>query len=907
MDSPKEIEEEYSIIDAAQPVLSERKTALLQKALLERPITRITPSRHINRSRKMANSSSILSMISSLPASGAKPGGISSGRPIVTSSTPRESNVVQEQIKANDKPFKTLDSVIPKKDETNQANTQVLGEVKNNLTPSSYSETPVKPTPVTGQKLVHTNLFGNKENKPSSASVAMTSSMLVTQPQIPFGQSQSKVFSFSSSKEISYGASHKVEHIPQTEITKPNSSITSSSPFTLKISNNSQATSPTSDSSVQAKSPLSSLTNMVTGFVDIDTLPRISPEKSTIIVPKISTNQPFQFSIPVSDPNKTIQNSVTTVSMTQSSNMSPTDSVAGKNLFGGSTSSQKTSLISESTVQKPIFSEDSTPTKSMFGGNTKTKNMFGGDSTTKSSFGGGSTTTKNIFGADSSSSKIIFGLDSTVGKALSSVGDFTPVKNIFSSDTSTVTKNTSESDSTKSKVAFGKDIGTAKSSFGNDSTTSTVFVKDVSLPQSISDSDLNAIKSSSNVDINVSKSATDLSSYSSKLSVDVSKVTTTNVNQNVSSGIKSSPVHSTSGPSKTVFSSGNSNTTKSVFGVEPIIIQTESLAPTEIENVSSTVTVTTEDSSQVESSSDLFGGLNLGSPTTTQTKPGANMFGEGSNKFGSSNVDTVSTEITSAQKQTEESPNVFGNATTVASSFNFAAAGASLFTGQSKSESTSTVTSSPTKTDTTALNFGQLTVSATETPPASNTIQVMTKAAAFSFSLPQSTTPTATSTFSFAQAASSISSTVSDDKNTKINLTFGQPSVTTASSIFGGFNTQPATTSTSTSIFGSPPASTTPQTSFSFAIASTTPPQTSFFGNKPSIFGTPPATTTNSFFGQSSPATTTSVFGQPSVTTPVFGQAAASPTSSPFGSSSGFGAKPTFGQSGGSLFGQSPR
>lgn len=184
-------------------------------------------------------------------------------------------------------------------------------------------------------------------------------------------------------------------------------------------------------------------------------------------------------------------------------------------------------------------------------------------------------------------------------------------------------------------------------------------------------------------------------------------------------------------------------------------------------------------------------------------------------------------------------------------------------------------------------------------------------ASTFRFAPPNTTVTsnvTTSDTFSFGQLASTVTTTTASDKNTKITLSFGNPqtAVSTSTPEFSGFTT--SQTTAQSSLFGQPVTTTSttntaPETCFSFTISTTAPPQNSFFGNKTNMFGTPTTTTTaSSIFGQtvSSPASTAnSPFGQ---TASVFGQAASS--TSPFGSSSAFNTKPAFGQSGGSLFGQ---
>lgn len=189
------------------------------------------------------------------------------------------------------------------------------------------------------------------------------------------------------------------------------------------------------------------------------------------------------------------------------------------------------------------------------------------------------------------------------------------------------------------------------------------------------------------------------------------------------------------------------------------------------------------------------------------------------------------------------------------------------------------------------------------------------KAATSSFHFAQPITTTASnitpssSTFSFGQLASTVTTTVAGDKNTKITLSFGNPQSTpsTNAPMFSGFTTPQ--TVVQSSLFGQTVSTTSttntmPETSFSFTVSTNAPPQNSFFGNKTNLFGTPTTTSASSIFGQpmSSPTSTAnSLFGQS--TPSVFGQATS--PASPFGSSSAFNTKPTFGQSGGSLFGQS--
>lgn len=183
----------------------------------------------------------------------------------------------------------------------------------------------------------------------------------------------------------------------------------------------------------------------------------------------------------------------------------------------------------------------------------------------------------------------------------------------------------------------------------------------------------------------------------------------------------------------------------------------------------------------------------------------------------------------------------------------------------------------------------------------------------FHFAQPNTTvasniTPSS-STFSFGQLASTVTTAVAGDENTKITLSFGNPQSTasTSASMFSGFTT-PQTVAQS-NLFGQSVSTTSTtntisETCFSFSVSTTSPPQNSFFGGKTNLFGAPTTTSASNMFGQSmsSPASTAnSLFGQS--TPSVFGQATS--PASPFGSSSAFNTKPTFGQSGGSLFGQS--
>uniref|UniRef100_A0A1B6DTN8 Nucleoporin Nup159/Nup146 N-terminal domain-containing protein n=2 Tax=Clastoptera arizonana TaxID=38151 RepID=A0A1B6DTN8_9HEMI len=764
---------------------------------------------------KVTDSSSILSIISSLPESGVKPGGISSGKPIVTSvSSKANVSVEPRQSIVND--TQPTESRLSESIQTG---------IKNNVTPLGVGQ--VKPITLGSQQLLKTNLFGNK-----------TSTSLETTP-VPLSEK-------ATSKTSLFTPTDKNKEIPTSSLKKVEPTIPNNAPLqTFSFSKAINATISASESTVSTKSPLSSLSNIVTGFAA--SVPRSSPEKSVSALSAQSDTKVKQFQFSQPDANKVSQS--TGFTPTQPFISTLNTSVTTPSLFGVSASIQNKPIIAETTVSKHIVDEPNS------------KNIHDGESVQKPAPAKTSVLVKNTTGVESLNlSKPVFGSENRVHTS----AEPAPNKSVPATNFST------------NKSSQIKDL--PKANLESDANSGSV-VSDKTLPTQQNKS---PIKTSGSIEVVSTKSQPVEVSPVNKSSVDNSKVAISTVEGSTGND-KTTTVISKSGTSPIP-----SVLPKTTLNAEVEILESDP----SVDVVESTITVTNEGEEEVEANS-MFDSLHLG---TSQTKPVKNLFG--GNSFGGG-VDTKSDS-----KLEKDSSNIspFGNAipttTSSTSSFNFGAGGASIFGGESKPVSETAAVTTPSKSDSTFLNFGQATISTSE----ATTANPVKTTSSFSFSLPPSTTSTITS-FSFAQAQSAVSSPVSEDKNAKINLSFGQPSTATGGSIFGGFGSTPAPTS-STSVFGTP-VSTSSQSSFSFALPVTTSAQTSFFGNKTNVFGTAPTTTSNSFFGQPQTATTGSVFGQQSSSTSVFGQASPQAASSPFGSSSAFGAKPAFGQSGGSLFGQS--